>query len=108
MFAVNDYTACSTLFLSLPFSEGFTPFQHSSSGETCFSKLFFEPLKNFRWLESFCSEKFENTLCPGMGTQPTKNLLGKGNKTVAKTLEKSIEANGDYFEEKHVKEVSFR
>ena len=36
----------STLSLSLSSqSEGFKPFEHSSSGETCFSKLCFEPLK---------------------------------------------------------------
>ena len=38
---------CRPLFLlhSLsPLSEGFTPFDHSSSGETCFSKRIFKPV----------------------------------------------------------------
>ena len=38
----------------------FRPFEHSSSGEACFSKLFFEPLDNFRWLDPWCSKKFDN------------------------------------------------
>ena len=41
-------------------AEGFSPFEHSSSGETYFSKLFFKPLKNFLWLNLFCSKKFDN------------------------------------------------
>ena len=43
-------------------SEGFTSFKHLSSGETCFFKLFFKPLKNFRWLDPFCSKKFDNNV----------------------------------------------
>ena len=36
-------------------SEGFTQFEHSSFGKTCFPKQFSEPLKNFRWLDPFYS-----------------------------------------------------
>ena len=58
MFAVDDYAACSPLS---SFYEGFfSSFEHSSSGETCFCYLFFESLKNFRWLDFFCSKKFDN------------------------------------------------
>ena len=61
----RQYAVCSPLSLSLSLSlsflsESFTPFEHSSSGETCFSKLFYEPLKNFRWLDPFCNNKFDN------------------------------------------------
>ena len=48
------FSTLSSLF------EGFTPFEHSSSGDTCFLKLCFEPLKNIRWLDHFCSKKFDN------------------------------------------------
>ena len=43
--------------LSLHRLWSFTSFKHSSFGETYFSKLFTEPLKNFRWLDPFFSKK---------------------------------------------------
>ena len=47
--------------LSLPFMK-VLHHSESSSGDTCFSRLFFEPMKNFRWLDLFSSEKFYNVL----------------------------------------------
>ena len=41
-------------------SEGFTPFEHSSPGEICFSKPLFKSLNVFRRLDSFFSKKFDN------------------------------------------------
>ena len=38
-----------------------------------------------------CNLRIKNDLmCSGMGTHPTKKLLGKGNKTIAKMLEKNV------------------
>ena len=77
IFMIDYYAACSPLSLSLSLSlslylslflslsrsshsEGFAAFEHSSAGETCFSKLSFEPLMNVTWLDPFCSKKFDN------------------------------------------------